>query len=68
MKITFDIDIDQLTEYFVEDMKRAYIDHCTVFKHETNSKKRRKALLHVIEYYSIPTEFAAWRDSLEFMK
>lgn len=65
MKITFEIDEDQLNDYLVTELKTAYVDHKTVWKHEEYSKKLTKALLRVIEYYSIPSEYQEWRESVK---
>jgi len=65
MKLTFQVDADQLNDYIVSELKTAYIDQKTVWKHEEYSKKLSKALLKVIEYYSIPQEYEEWLESVK---
>ena len=65
MKLTLEFDHEQLTDFMVEELKTAYMDQVTVWKHEVYSKKLAKALCKVIEYYSIPDDYKEWHDSVK---
>lgn len=65
MRISFDIDEDQLENFILERLRQDYIDQRTTWKHEEYSKKLSKGLLRVIEYYSIPTEHAKWLKTVK---
>ena len=65
MKITLEVDHDQLTDCMVSELKTAYVDQKTCWKHEEYSKKLAKALLKVIEYYSIPNEYKEWFETVK---
>lgn len=68
MKVTFDLDSDQFHEFMVIDLKQAYYD-CGIpnnfFDDVAYSKKFKKALRKVIQYYSIPSEYDAWLKSVK---
>ena len=65
MKLTFEVNCEELDEIICRRLRQDYIDQLTVWKHEEYSKKLAKALLKVIEYYSIPTEYQQWRESVK---
>lgn len=65
MKMMVEVDADSLDEVFLKELRVAYIDQCTVWKHQDYSKKLRKALLKVIEYYSIPSEHTLWLETVK---
>lgn len=64
MKITIQIDNEALDDVFRDELRRAYIDQITIWKSQPASKEYAAALLKVIEYYSVPTEFVEWKQSV----
>ena len=64
MKLTLQVDSEALEDVFRDELRRAYIDQITVWKSQPDSKEYAAALLKVIEYYSVPTEFIEWKESV----
>ena len=64
-KMTFDIDIDELREVLVNDLKESYIDQVKHWSKEPDAEKLADSLLTVIEYYSTPSEYNEWYETIK---
>ena len=65
LKFTVTVDEDTFRESMVKDMKEVYLDQKLNWKHEPDTEKIGDALLTVIEFYMIPTEFDAWYETIK---
>lgn len=65
MKFTVDLSMDEIDNIILEDLRRAYIDQKTHWHHEPDAKKLAKAFLKVIEYYSVPSEYREWLETVK---
>ena len=65
MKMTIEVDADSLDDVFRDELRRAYVDQKTIWKHEPDSAKLAENLLGVIEYYSAPSEFKEWFETVK---
>jgi len=64
-KIMIELDIDELRDQMINDLKESYIDQVKHWSKEPDAEKLADALLTVIEYYSIPSEYNDWYETIK---
>ena len=64
-KIMIELDIDELRDQMINDLKESYIDQVKHWSKEPDAEKLADALLTVIEYYSAPSEFNEWYETIK---
>ena len=65
IKFTFTISEDEFYEAIVKQLQNHYIDQVTNWKHEPDADNLQDALLTVIEFYMIPSEFEEWYETVK---
>ena len=65
MKMTVEIDYDQVDDLIRNQLRSDYVDQVTIWKAQPYSKELSEALLEVIKYYSAPDEFEEWYESIK---
>ena len=65
IKFTFTISEDEFDEALVKQLQNHYINQVTNWKHEPDVDNLQDALLTVIEFYMIPSEFEAWYETVK---
>jgi hypothetical protein len=65
MKMMVEVDADSLDVVFRDELRQAYIDQVTIWKAQPDAKELAAALLEVVKYYSAPTEFEEWFETVK---
>ena len=65
IKFTFTISEDEFEEAQLEQLQFHYIDQVTNWKHEPDADNLADALLTVIEFYMIPSEYYEWHETIK---
>ena len=65
IKFTLTISEDEFDEALVKQLQNHYIDQVTNWKHEPDADNLQDALLTVIEFYMIPSEFEEWYETVK---
>ena len=65
IKFTFTISEDEFDEELVKQLQWHYVDQVTNWKHEPDADNLQDALLTVIEFYMIPSEFEEWYETVK---
>lgn len=65
MKMMVEVDADALDNLFRDELRQAYIDQVTVWKAQPDAKELAEALMTVVKYYSVPSEFEEWYESVK---
>ena len=65
IKFTFTVSEDEFDEALVKQLQNHYIDQVTNWKHEPDADNLQDALLTVIEFYMIPSEFEEWYETVK---
>ena len=63
--LTFTISKDEFEEAIVKQLQWHYVDQVTCWKHEPDADNLQDALLTVIEFYMIPSEFEVWYETVK---
>ena len=64
-KIMIEVDPDQMQMWIVNDLKQNYIDQVMHWSKEPDAEKLADSLLTVIEYYSTPSEYNEWYETIK---
>ena len=65
IKFTFTISEDEFDEALVKQLQWHYVDQVTNWKYEPDADNLRDALLTVIEFYMLPSEFEEWYETVK---
>jgi hypothetical protein len=65
MKLSVDLSVEELDVIIRDEMRKAYIDHKTVWVDDPEAKKYAKAFKRVAHYYSSPSEHSAWLETVK---
>ena len=65
IKLTFTISEDEFDEALVKQLQWHYVDQVTNWKHEPDADNLQDALLTVIKFYMIPSEFEVWYETVK---
>ena len=64
-KFTFTISEDEFEEAQLKQLQWHYVDQVTNWKHEPDADNLADALLTVIEFYMIPSEYDEWYETIK---
>lgn len=65
MKYTVELSMDEIDNIILKDLRERYVEQRTLWHHEPDAKKLAKAFLKVIEYYSVPSEYREWLETVK---
>ena len=65
MKITVNIDPDQMDTWIEEDLRRCYVDARVHWHNEPDNDRLCEALLTVLDHYMWQSDFEAWYESIK---
>ena len=65
IKFTFTVSEDEFEEAIVKQLQWHYVDQVTYWKHEPDADNLQDALLTVIWFYMIPSEFEEWYETVK---
>ena len=63
IKFTFTVSEDEFDEAMVKQLQWYYVDQVTNWKHEPDADNTQDALLKVIEFCMIPSEYDEWYET-----
>ena len=65
IKFTFTVSADEFSEIVISELQKHYVDQVTSWKHEPYASNLQNALLTVIEFYMIPSEYELWYENVK---
>lgn len=65
IKFTFTVSEDEFDEAMLKQLQWHYVDQVTNWKHEPDASNLQDALLTVIEFYMIPSEYDEWYETIK---
>ena len=65
MRYKISVDWEDLENLMREQLREDYIGTVTTWKTQPDSEQLGEALLEVIKYYSAPSEFETWYETIK---
>ena len=63
--ISFKMDEDEFCAHLIDELKYRYVDQVKYWSKEPDAEELANALLTVIEFYSVPTEYNEWYETIK---